>query len=100
MSGSFITKEKLENYFKKHLHCIGQTLSPITSSVLGLLELNSTVWKEVLSCFSGHVQVAQVPGRNEPDSAGELNYSYLFRTLENHNYQGYIGCEYKPLGES
>ncbi|XP_026179177.1 putative hydroxypyruvate isomerase isoform X1 [Mastacembelus armatus] len=45
----------------------------------------------------GHVQIAQVPGRNEPDSAGELNYSYLFITLENHKYQGYIGCEYKPL---
>ena len=49
--------------------------------------------------FSGHVQVAQVPGRNEPDSAGELNYGYLFNTLESHDYQGYIGCEYKPRGE-
>ncbi|XP_041647673.1 putative hydroxypyruvate isomerase [Cheilinus undulatus] len=48
----------------------------------------------------GHVQIAQVPGRNEPDSAGELNYSYLFKTLQNHNYQGYIGCEYKPLGST
>lgn len=45
----------------------------------------------------GHVQIAQVPGRNEPDSAGELNYSYLFSMLENLDYQGYIGCEYKPL---
>ncbi|XP_054482738.1 putative hydroxypyruvate isomerase isoform X3 [Anoplopoma fimbria] len=48
----------------------------------------------------GHVQIAQVPGRNEPDSAGELNYSYLFNTLENLHYQGYIGCEYKPLGST
>lgn len=48
----------------------------------------------------GHVQIAQVPGRNEPDSAGELNYSYLFNTLEEHGYQGYIGCEYKPLGST
>nr|XP_046248828.1 putative hydroxypyruvate isomerase isoform X1 [Scatophagus argus] len=45
----------------------------------------------------GHVQIAQVPGRNEPNTAGELNYSYLFNTLEKHGYQGYIGCEYKPL---
>lgn len=49
--------------------------------------------------FSGHVQIAQVPSRNEPDSAGELSYSYLFDTLENIGYQGYIGCEYKPQGE-
>ncbi|XP_029286291.1 putative hydroxypyruvate isomerase isoform X2 [Cottoperca gobio] len=48
----------------------------------------------------GHVQVAQVPGRNEPDSAGELNSSYLFNLLENLDYQGYIGCEYKPLGST
>ncbi|XP_008276374.1 putative hydroxypyruvate isomerase isoform X2 [Stegastes partitus] len=48
----------------------------------------------------GHVQIAQVPGRNEPDSAGELNYSYLFKTLETHGYQGYIGCEYKPLSST
>ncbi|XP_069378747.1 putative hydroxypyruvate isomerase isoform X2 [Paralichthys olivaceus] len=48
----------------------------------------------------GHIQIAQVPGRNEPDSKGELNYNYLFKTLENNGYQGYIGCEYKPLGST
>lgn len=48
----------------------------------------------------GHVQIAQVPGRNEPDSAGELHYRYLFDTLEKHGYQGYVGCEYKPLGST
>ncbi|KAK9520010.1 hypothetical protein VZT92_022697 [Zoarces viviparus] len=48
----------------------------------------------------GHVQVAQVPGRNEPNSAGELNYSYLFTTLENLHYQGYVGCEYRPRGST
>ncbi|TWW57423.1 putative hydroxypyruvate isomerase [Takifugu flavidus] len=47
-----------------------------------------------------HIQIAQVPDRNEPDSAGELNYSFLFSTLEKHGYQGYIGCEYKPLGST
>lgn len=46
----------------------------------------------------GHVQIAQVPGRNEPDSPGEVNYPYLFSLLEKLGYQGYIGCEYKPLG--
>ncbi|KAM9326844.1 putative hydroxypyruvate isomerase [Gastrophryne carolinensis] len=47
----------------------------------------------------GHVQIAQVPHRNEPDSPGELNYAYLFDLLEELGYQGYVGCEYKPLGE-
>ena len=53
-----------------------------------------------LICSPGHVQIAQVPGRNEPDSAGELDYRYLFSLLETMGYCGYIGCEYKPLGET
>ncbi|KAM3915558.1 putative hydroxypyruvate isomerase [Leptodactylus fuscus] len=48
----------------------------------------------------GHVQVAQVPHRNEPDSPGELNYQYLFDLLQGLGYQGYIGCEYKPRGDT
>jgi hydroxypyruvate isomerase len=43
----------------------------------------------------GHVQIAGVPGRNEPN-VGELNYDYLFRLLEELKYGGYIGCEYRP----
>lgn len=43
--------------------------------------------------------MAQVPDRNEPDSAGELDYSFLFQTLQRLGYQGYVGCEYKPLGQ-
>lgn len=30
----------------------------------------------------GHFQVAQVPGRNEPDTDGELNYSFIFETIK------------------
>ncbi|XP_059922915.1 putative hydroxypyruvate isomerase isoform X1 [Gadus macrocephalus] len=48
----------------------------------------------------GHIQIAQVPGRNEPDSAGELKYQYLFSLLESMGYTEYIGCEYKPLGST
>ncbi|XP_075997683.1 putative hydroxypyruvate isomerase [Genypterus blacodes] len=48
----------------------------------------------------GHIQVAQVPERNEPDSAGEIDYNYVFRTLEKQGYRGYIGCEYKPQGST
>ncbi|XP_042318957.1 putative hydroxypyruvate isomerase isoform X3 [Sceloporus undulatus] len=48
----------------------------------------------------GHIQIAQVPGRHEPDSPGELNYPYLFQLLESMDYSGYIGCEYKPKGDT
>lgn len=43
----------------------------------------------------GHIQVAGVPERNEPDT-GEVNYGYLFRLLDQLGYDGWIGCEYRP----
>lgn len=43
----------------------------------------------------GHIQVAGVPERNEPDT-GEVNYRYLFRLLDELGYAGWIGCEYRP----
>ena len=43
----------------------------------------------------GHIQIAGVPGRHEPD-LGELNYPYLFALLDELGYSGWIGCEYHP----
>jgi hydroxypyruvate isomerase len=45
----------------------------------------------------GHVQIAGVPERNEPDT-GEINYPYLFRLLDELGYAGWVGCEYRPKG--
>lgn len=44
----------------------------------------------------GHIQVAGVPGRNEPDAGQELNVSYLFGLIDELGYAGWIGCEYRP----
>lgn len=44
--------------------------------------------------FAGHIQVAQVPDRHEPDSSGEIQYSYVFDLLRSQGYQNFIGCEY------
>ena len=38
----------------------------------------------------GHIQIAGVPARNEPDT-GELSYPYLFQVLEELGYSGWIG---------
>ena len=46
-----------------------------------------------------HVQVANVPGRHEPDR-GEINYPYLFDLLDRLGYDGWVGCEYRPAGET
>lgn len=45
----------------------------------------------------GHIQVAGVPERHEPD-VGELNYPYLLKLVDTLGYQGWIGCEYNPAG--
>jgi len=47
----------------------------------------------------GHVQIASVPSRNEPD-VEEVNYPYLFQELDLLGYQGYVGCEYRPRGKT
>ncbi|WP_106477367.1 2-oxo-tetronate isomerase [Phytohalomonas tamaricis] len=47
----------------------------------------------------GHIQIAGVPERHEPDS-GEVNYAWLFAQLDAQGYDGWIGCEYKPRGET
>lgn len=43
-----------------------------------------------------HIQIAGVPGRHEP-SLGEINYPYLFNLIDESGYDGWVGCEYRPL---
>ena len=43
----------------------------------------------------GHLQIAGVPARHEPDQ-GELNYPYLFEVIDEVGFDGWIGCEYRP----
>ena len=50
----------------------------------------------ILNEILGHIQISQVPGRNEPDSDGEINYQYILQLLEEKKYDGYIGLEYRP----
>ena len=46
-----------------------------------------------------HVQIAGVPGRNEPDR-GEINYAYLLDLLDRLGYAGWVGCEYRPAADT
>nr|WP_163503489.1 2-oxo-tetronate isomerase [Halomonas socia] len=47
----------------------------------------------------GHVQIAGVPDRHEPD-VGEVHYPALFERLEALGYGGWIGCEYRPVDDT
>lgn len=57
-------------------------------------ELGNTI--ERYFSWIGHIQLADNPGRHEPGT-GEIHYPYLFELLDRLGYEGYIGCEYKPL---
>jgi hydroxypyruvate isomerase len=47
----------------------------------------------------GHVQIAAVPSRQEPDE-GEVNYPEIFAMLDRLGYSGFVGCEYRPRGRT
>ena len=47
----------------------------------------------------GHIQIASVPSRHEP-SGEELNYPFLFDVLDHLGYAGFVGCEYRPRGNT
>ena len=45
----------------------------------------------------GHLQIAGVPERHEPD-LGEIHHPYLFALIDALGWRGHIGCEYRPAG--
>src|SRR5258705_6169139 len=47
----------------------------------------------------GHIQIASIPSRNEPDGE-ELNYPFLFDELDRLGYGGFVNFGYKPRGKT
>lgn len=47
----------------------------------------------------GHVQIAAVPDRAEPDH-GLVDYREVLGKLDRLGYTGWVGCEYKPRGDT
>ena len=47
----------------------------------------------------GHMQLADNPGRAEPGT-GEINYPWLLSHIDALGYAGWIGCEYRPAGDT
>jgi len=60
-------------------------------------DLTLTV-KENLSSIK-HMQLADNPGRHEPGT-GEINYDNLLQHLDEIGYEGWVGCEYNPSGNT
>ena len=47
----------------------------------------------------GHIQIADTPGRHEPGS-GEIHFQRLLEHIDRVGYDGHIGCEYLPAGQT
>jgi hydroxypyruvate isomerase len=47
----------------------------------------------------GHMQIADNPGRSEPGT-GEIGYNWLLPKIDALGYDGWIGCEYRPAGDT
>ena len=80
-------------------------------------EVNNSAFKLLFDLYHEQVQVGDVtrslkeaapnvavfhvadnPGRHDPGT-GEMNYSHLYKTIQQTGYAGYICMEYLPLGE-
>lgn len=101
-----INQYSVPNYFlsdfKKALEIIKRIGSPnlkLMLDVFHLQQISGDISHSItnLMPYVGHVQIAQVPNRNEPDTNGEINYKYVLNHLENSGYSDWIGLEYKPL---
>jgi hydroxypyruvate isomerase len=46
-----------------------------------------------------HMQIADVPARNEPGT-GEIGWEFVLRRIDELGYMGWVGCEYRPAGET
>jgi hydroxypyruvate isomerase len=53
---------------------------------------------ERLMPMIGHIQIAAIPTRAEPDE-GEVDYRYLLKLIEKLGYRGFVAGEYRARGE-
>ena len=93
------------NSFQKGLELVKTINSPFLKlqlDVFHLQHISGNITRNIkeLMPYIGHVQIAQVPNRHEPDTPGEIDYKYVLATLEQEGYNGYIGLEYFPKSSS
>lgn len=100
-----INKYSRPNYFLDSYEVAAEVLKKVNSSNLKLLvdvfhlqhiKGNISNTFQELSEYIGHVQIAQVPHRHEPDVQGELDFAYVFQIIKDSGYDEWVGCEYKP----
>ncbi|GAB0092500.1 Putative hydroxypyruvate isomerase [Sergentomyia squamirostris] len=89
------------NCYDRAVEVIKEVNSPNLRLMLDMFHLqhirgNITNSVKDLLPYVGHVQIAQVPHRNEPNTPGEIDYNYVLRMLAEEGYNDWVGCEYHP----
>ena len=94
-----------------YLHTMAQAADIIAAIGAGRLGLQFDIYHcqitegdvsrrlETFLPITGHIQIADVPDRHEPGT-GELGWAYLFGRIDALGYTGWVGCEYRPAGET
>jgi hydroxypyruvate isomerase len=106
--GPSYTTEGMHGYFLNHTEHARRVIEMVGSDNLflhldayhmQLLEgrLADTIRENI--AILKHLQIAGVPGRHEPN-VGEIHYPYLFDLLDELEYAGWVGCEYRPRGNT
>lgn len=54
---------------------------------------------EALMPIIAHMQIADVPGRNEPGT-GEIGWGHVLRQIDALGFTGWVGCEYRPAADT
>ncbi|HYA17938.1 MAG TPA: TIM barrel protein [Bryobacteraceae bacterium] len=88
-----------------HLGWVADVVSKVNSPRVKILFdiyhvqiMDGNVVENIKSVFPliGHFHTAGVPGRHEMDENQELNYSFIFRSIADLGYTGYVAHEYDP----
>ena len=99
-----INQRNIPNYFLSSADMAVQIIEEINKPNLKLLFdvfhhqiINGDVSKSIekFIYFIGHIQIAGIPDRHEPDIS-EIDYNYILNIIEKNGYNGWIGCEYNP----
>ena len=103
-----LNSSRFPGFYLKHTRQAVELINEVGSNNLRILydafhmqimEGNLAITIQDNLSYIGHIQIADNPGRHEPGT-GEINFTNLLRFISEVGYDGWIGCEYIPLGDT